>query len=129
MSHLVRRLFIALLIIAALAASFWWFSRPKPIAVVASEIDRGTVEASIANTRAGTVEACQRTKLSTIVGGRIEVLDVKEGDRVKKGQLLMKLWNDDQQAQSAGALRQGATARRGVAEACAKAANAEREAA
>ena len=53
MSHLVRRLFIALLIIAALAASFWWFSRPKPIAVVASEIDRGTVEASIANTRAG----------------------------------------------------------------------------
>ena len=43
MSHLVRRLFIALLIIAALTASFWWFSRPKPIAVVASEIDRGTM--------------------------------------------------------------------------------------
>ncbi len=129
MSHLVRRLFIALLIIAALAASFWWFSRPKPIAVVASEIDRGTVEASIANTRAGTVEACQRTKLSTIVGGRIEVLDVKEGDRVKKGQLLMKLWNDDQQAQSALALTQVATARQRVAEACAQAANAEREAA
>ncbi len=101
MSPLIRRTLIALAIIAALAASFWWFSRPKPIAVVASEIDRGTVEASIANTRAGTVEACQRTKLSTIVGGRIEVLDVKEGDRVKKGQLLMKLWNDDQQAQSA----------------------------
>ena len=128
MSHLVRRLFIALLIIAALAASFWWFSRPKPIAVVASEIDRGTVEASIANTRAGTVEACQRTKLSTIVGGRIEVLDVKEGDRVKKGQLLMKLWNDDQQAQSTLALAQVATARLRVTEACSQAANAEREA-
>ncbi len=128
MSHLIRRLLIALVIIAALIAAFWWFTRPKPIAIVAREIDRGTVEASIANTRAGTVEACQRTKLSTIIGGRIEVLDVKEGDRVKKGQLLMKLWNDDQQAQSALALTQVATARQRVAEACAQAANAEREA-
>ncbi len=129
MPVLIRRLLIALAIIAALAAAFWWFTRPKPIAVAASEIDRGKVESSIANTRAGTVEACQRTKLSTIVGGRIEVLDVKEGDRVKKGQLLMKLWNDDQQAQSALALTQVATARQRVAEACAQAANAEREAA
>ncbi|WP_305075018.1 efflux RND transporter periplasmic adaptor subunit [Propionivibrio sp.] len=128
MPVLIRRLLIALVIIAALAAAFWWFTRPKPIAVVASEIDRGTVEASIANTRAGTIEACQRTKLSTIMGGRIEVLDVKEGDRVKKGQLLMKLWNDDQQAQSALALTQVATARQRAAEACAQAANAEREA-
>ena len=128
MSPLIRRSLIALVIIAALTAAFWWFTRPKPIAVVASEIDRGTVESSIANTRAGTVEACQRTKLSTIIGGRIEVLDVKEGDRVKKGQLLMKLWNDDQQAQSALALTQVATARQRVAEACAQAANAEREA-
>lgn len=129
MSPLIRRSLIALAIVAALAAAFWWFTRPKPIAVVAREIDRGKVESSIANTRAGTVEACQRTKLSTIIGGRIEILAVKEGDRVKKGQLLMKLWNDDQQAQSTLALTQVATARQRVAEACAQAANAEREAA
>ncbi len=129
MSPLLRRILISLLVLAALAAAFWWFTRPKPIAVVAREIDRGKVESSIANTRAGTVEACQRTKLSTIIGGRIEVLNVKEGDRVKKGQLLMKLWNDDQQAQSTLALTQVATARQRVAEACAQAANAEREAA
>lgn len=129
MSPLIRRSLIALAIIAALAAAFWWLTRPKPIAVVAREIDRGKVESSIANTRAGTVEACQRTKLSTIVGGRIEILAVKEGDRVKKGQLLMKLWNDDQQAQSTLALTQVATARQRAAEACAQAANAKREAA
>jgi len=128
MPVLLRRLLIALVVIAVLAVAFWWFTRPKPIAVVASEIDRGTVESSIANTRAGTVEACQRTKLSTIMGGRIEVLAVKEGDRVKQGQLLMKLWNDDQQAQSTLALTQVATARQRVAEACAQAANAKREA-
>ena len=129
MSPLFRRILTSLLILAALAAAFWWFSRPKPIAVVAREIDRGKVESSIANTRAGTVEACQRTKLSTIIGGRIELLNVKEGDRVKKGQLLMKLWNDDQQAQSSLAQTQVVTARQRVVEACAQAVNAEREAA
>lgn len=129
MSPLLRRILVSLTILAALAAAFWWFTRPKPIAVVAREIDRGKVESSIANTRAGTVEACQRTKLSTIIGGRIEVLNVKEGDRVRKGQLLMKLWNDDQQAQSTLAQTQVVTARQRVAEACAQAANAEREAA
>ena len=129
MSPLFRRILISLLVLAALAAAFWWFTRPKPIAVIAREIDRGKVESSIANTRAGTVEACQRTKLSTIIGGRIEVLNVKEGDRVKKGQLLMKLWNDDQQAQSTLAQTQVVTARQRVTEACAQATNAEREAA
>ena len=69
-----------------------------------------------------------RTKLSPIVGGRIELLPVREGDRVRKGQLLMKLWNDDQQAQRALAQTQVATARQRVAEACAQATNAVREA-
>ncbi len=128
MSPLLRRSLIALAVIAALASLFWWFTRPKPIAVVVKEIERGKVESSIANTRAGTVEACLRTKLSTITGGRIELLSVKEGDRVKKGQLLMKLWNDDQQAQSTLAQTQVTTARQRVNEACAQAANAEREA-
>jgi len=127
-STLIRRLLIALLVVLLLAAGLWWVGRPKPVAVVLKEIDRGRVESSIANTRAGSVEACLRTKLSTILGGRIEVLAVKEGERVRKGQLLMKLWNDDQQAQSALALTQVETARRRADEACTVAANAEREA-
>ncbi|HRF12725.1 MAG: Macrolide-specific efflux protein MacA precursor [Candidatus Accumulibacter phosphatis] len=117
-----------LLVSLLIAAGVWWASRPKPVAVVLKEIERGLVESTIANTRAGTVEACQRTRLSTITGGRIEVLAVKEGDRVSKGQLLMKLWNDDQQAQSALAIAQATTARHHISEACAVAANAEREA-
>ena len=129
MSPLIRRSLIALVVIALSATGFWWIGRPKPIAVAVKEIDRGKVESSIANTRAGTVEACQRTKLSTIMGGRIELLAVKEGDRVKKGQLLMKLWNDDQQAQSTLAMTQVTTAQQRVNEACLQAANAEREAA
>jgi HlyD family secretion protein len=127
-SPLIRRLLIALAALLLLATGLWWAGRPKPVAVVFKEIDLGKVESSIANTRAGTVEACQRTKLSTIMGGRIELLAVKEGERVKKGQLLMKLWNDDQQAQSTLAMTQVETAKKRVAEACTVAANAEREA-
>ena len=113
----LRRGLIALAALAVAVAAVMWFGRSKPVSVVVAEVQRGKVEATIANTRAGAVETCQRAKLSTITGGRIEVLTVKEGDRVKKGQLLMKLWNDDQQAQQALAVAQldvAQTSRRGV---------------
>jgi HlyD family secretion protein len=128
-TRMIRRLLLALLVLCLLGAGIWWVKRPKPIAVVLTTIDQGRVESSIANTRAGSVEACLRTKLSATMGGRIEVMAVKEGDKVKKGQLLMKLWNDDQQAQSTLAQTQVETARKHVVEACTVAANAESEAA
>ena len=124
----MRRLAIALVVIVLLGGAVFALTRPKPLAVVVHEVGRGKVETTLANTRAGTVEACQRTKLSTIMGGRIEYLGVKEGDRVEKGQLLMKLWNDDQQAQANLAQTQIALAARRSDEACIAAGNAENEA-
>ena len=124
----MRRLVIALLTISILAAAAFWLSRPKPVTVTVASVGTGTVEATLANTRAGTVEACQRTKLSTIVGGRIEYLGVKEGDKVEKGQLLLKLWNDDQQASSTLAAAQVTLAAKRAEEVCIAATNAEKEA-
>ncbi len=123
-----RRLLLAVFALCLFGSGAWWVKRPKPVAVILTTIDEGRVESSIANTRAGSVEACLRTKLSATMGGRIEVMAVKEGDKVKKGQLLMKLWNDDQQAQSTLALTQVETARKHVVEACTVADNAESEA-
>jgi HlyD family secretion protein len=57
------------------------------------------VERSVANTRAGTVKACRRAKLSPSIGGQIAHLPVKEGDRVEEGELLLELWNNDLSAQ------------------------------
>lgn len=124
----MRRIVTIVALIVALGLAYAWLSRPKPIPVVLKEVAEGKVEATLANTRAGTVEACLRTKLSTIIGGRIEYLGVKEGDKVKKGQLLLKLWNDDQQAQATLAQTQVALAGRRVDEACLVAVNAEKEA-
>jgi HlyD family secretion protein len=123
-----RRLLVVALIVAALVAAFFWATRPKPIPVTLKEVDRGRVEATLANTRAGEVTACNRTKLSTILGGRIDILAVKEGDHVKKGQLLLKLWNEDQRAQQTLADAQLDQARKQVGEACTVADNASREA-
>lgn len=124
----LRRAVPLVALAALVGVGVWWARMPKPVAVVVAEVGPGRVESSVANTRAGTVEACQRTKLSTTMGGRIEVLAVKEGQRVRKGQLLMKLWNDDQQAQSAVAQAQVATATKRVQEVCTMADNAQREA-
>lgn len=129
MPPLLRRLALPLVLLALAGATGWWLSRPKPIPVVLESVGRGRVEASLSNTRAGEVEACQRAKLSTIQGGRIEYLGVHEGDRVVAGQVLMRLWNEDQQAQLNVARSQLESARKRVGEACNTAQNAAREAA
>ena len=127
-SFLLRRVLPVLLVVGIAAGLFFWKTQAKPVAVVLKSVDRGKVEATVVNTRAGTVEACQRTKLSTIMGGRIEYLGVKEGDKVKKGQLLLKLWNDDQKAQQTLAEAQRAMSAQRVKEACTTAASSRREA-
>lgn len=122
------RLLILLIAAGLLGSATWWFSRPVPIGVTVHEVGRGRVESSISNTRAGALEACQRTRLSTIVGGKIDSLLVKEGDRVEAGQVLMRLWSADLDARLAVNRAQLDTVTRRVHEACTLADNAEREA-
>jgi len=124
----MRRIAIIITLIIATAAALWWFNRPEAIAVALVEVALGKVESTVANTRAGSVEACQRTRLSPISGGRIAYLGVKKGDQVKKGQVLLRLWNEDQQAQNYLAKTQVAGSRQRVAEVCAMADNAARDA-
>jgi HlyD family secretion protein len=118
MSPLIRRSLIAIAIVAALAAAFWWIGRPKPIAVTVKEIDRGNrrIEHRQHARRHGRGLPAHQ---AVDDHGRPHRGAGGQGRRpVQKGQLLMKLWNDDQQAQSTLALAQVATARQRVTEAC-----------
>ncbi|MBM4219893.1 MAG: efflux RND transporter periplasmic adaptor subunit [Gammaproteobacteria bacterium] len=125
----VLRWLIPIAIAAAAAAAVWQATRPKPVAVLATAADAGRVESTVANTRAGSVSACRRAKLAPPLGGRIEKLAVREGDRVKRGQLLLQLWNDDLAAREGVSREQLGAARSHVTEACLMADNAQREAA
>lgn len=128
-SRTVRRIVLAVLILSLVAGVIWWATRPKPIAVVVTAVEVGRVETTVANTRAGSVAACRRAKLAPPLGGRIEKLHVREGDRVKAGQLLVELWNDDLAAREHISIEQRATAQARVREACLLADTATREAA
>src|SRR5512139_3613965 len=121
------RLVIVVLTVAALAYAGWHFTRPQPPEVELATVARGPVEATVVNTRAGTVKACRRARLAPVAGGQIVKLWVKEGDRVKAGQPLLELWNRDLAAQRELATRQLATSEERRREACIMADNAERD--
>ncbi len=115
---LVVGLAIALALIVLLAAGVWHFTRPKPVAVTVAVADAGRVEQTVANTRAGSVMPCRRAKLAPPAGGRIARLNVKEGDRVRPGQVLLTLWDDDVAARERIARQQLLTAKAHVREVC-----------
>ena len=112
------KLFIILAIVVFLVIFISIGSRDKPIPVQLHTITIGLVESTVANTRAGTVKACRRAKLAPVMGGRVTVLAVKEGDKVKQDQLLMELWNDDLRAQVDLAKREHQASKQMAIEAC-----------
>ena len=119
-----------LLIIVSLfivAAIYWQLNREEVVAVRLTKVEQGRVEATVANTRAGTIKACQRSRLSMPTGGQVADLLVDEGDRVEKGQVLIQLWNDDQQARVAEAGTRVTVAQESVKESCHNAALDARE--
>ncbi|WP_374566181.1 efflux RND transporter periplasmic adaptor subunit [Nitrosomonas sp.] len=110
-----------------LAAAAWHYTRPKPLEVDVAVITTGSVEATVVNTRAGTIKSCQRSNLAPITGGQIAKIRVKEGDHVQQGQVLLELWNQDLVAQRELAQRQLAMAQERRRETCILAENARRE--
>jgi HlyD family secretion protein len=119
---------IVALFVAAVGALIWFYTRSEPIEVVVSPVEKGTVERTVANTRAGTVKACRRAKLSPSIGGQIATLPIREGDTVKAGELLLELWNKDLVAETKLAQREANTAKAHARAVCLKADVAQREA-
>lgn len=124
----VRRTIIGVIIIALIAAVALRLTREEPVAVVIKTVDTGRVEATVANTRAGTVKACRRARLSPETGGQIAKLWVREGDRVESGKILLELWNADRRASLDLAESEARAAAAQVDEACLVADEAQREA-
>lgn len=123
-----KNLLILLLVAGVVAVSVWKFTRPKPVAVLVKKVEMGRVEDTVANTRAGTVNACRRARLAPVLGGQIAKLPVHEGEQVKAGQVLMELWNIDRAAELLLAQREASAAQARAEEACVTASVATSEA-
>lgn len=128
MGKTLWRWLIALAVMAGIVLLVIWLRRPDPIPVTVQTVTKGTVETTVSNTRAGTVTACRRAKLSPSIGGQIAELPIAEGDHVKQGQLLLSLWNDDIAAEAELARRESQAAKATARAACLNAREAQRDA-
>lgn len=126
-SKRIRRWLMLLVTVVVIVIAYSYLNRPRPIKVALYEVAAGEVKASVANTRAGTVKACRRARMSPAMGGQIAGLPAREGAQVKQGDILMELWNEDLKAQLALTQRETDASRAGTGEACATADVAERE--
>src|SRR5512143_653294 len=127
----VRRLWTRLAAVAALVAvvvilRFTVFA-PDPVAVRVVAAQRGLVEETVTNSRAGTVKARRRAKLAPETGGRVVSLPHRRGSRVRRGEVLLRIEDSLQQAQHKVAEGDLATATAQRDQACLAAARADRE--
>lgn len=96
------RTFWIVLALAGIAIGGSWYykhTHPDIITVRVTTVDRGRVEATVSNTRAGTIKACRRAKLSPVIGGQITAIPHSEGSRVQKGEELLTLDTTDTEAE------------------------------
>jgi len=117
---------VALLVLAGVALRYTIF-KTQPVEVTVFRVARGLVEDTVTNSKAGTVKTRQRATLSPEIGGRVSELPVREGDRVKRGQILMRIASDDYEARVTLQELSLKAARAGRREACLRADQAERD--
>ncbi|MFQ5469958.1 MAG: efflux RND transporter periplasmic adaptor subunit [Gammaproteobacteria bacterium] len=123
-----RNFTVLTIILIAGIASILFLTRDKPIPVLVKKVESGQVESTVTNTRAGTVKACRRARLSPAMGGQISRLNAHEGDFVEKGDVLIELWNDDVAARVRLAESEAIAAKANATQACLIADEAAREA-
>ncbi len=121
-----RGLVAGALVLAAIVLRATYF-RPEPVPVTVVAAARGPVEETVAGSRAGTVKSRRRATLSPEVGGRVERLSVKKGERVKKGDVLVTIVSEDVRAQLTLAEKSLVVAEASEREACRAADQARRD--
>ncbi len=127
MRRIPRWLVILLAVAAAALVLRFTVLRPRPVSVEAARVEPGVVEETITNTRAGTVKARLRARLSPQLGGLVVGIPHRKGGRVSAGDLVLKLEDSVQQAQVRLAEEQVRAARAQANEACLAAELAEKE--
>jgi HlyD family secretion protein len=125
-----RWIFRGVLLIALVASAFVLratYFAPQPVEVEVVAAERGKVEATVTNSKAGTVKARRRAHLSTEVGGRVIELPHRQGDAVRQGDPLVRLDESSYQARLEQARRELEAAEARRDQTCLEADHAARE--
>jgi HlyD family secretion protein len=72
---------------------------PDPVVVKVVRVERAPVEATITNSKAGTIRARRRAKLSAESGGRVVSIAKREGEWVKQDEVILHLNDASARAQ------------------------------
>ncbi len=98
------KILIVILLVGALGAGGWFYSQRQlagAVPQVSTKVDTAVIETrniKFAINAAGDITPAEQVSVRPEVNGKIEVLPVDVGDRVKSGQLLFKL--DDRELQT-----------------------------
>lgn len=127
MTKWIIRLVLLAAIVGGVVALRATVFAPEPLVVTVVAVERGRVEATLTNSKAGTVKARRRAKLSPGTSGIVIELPVQRGQHVKAGDLLLRLDDEAERAQVALAERAVEVAEANNRKACVRADRALRE--
>jgi HlyD family secretion protein len=123
----LRRILILAAIIAVIVLLRLVVFRPPPVPVTVFTVERGRVEETVVNFRAGTVESRLHSEMSPGISGLVTAIPVEKGARVDEGQTLLRLDDSEYRHQVALAGRSVDAAQAAAEQACLTAAQAERD--
>ena len=94
----MKKLLVAIVFVAIVVAGyFYWQKRngadPGELSLETVRVEKGTIENKVLST--GTIEPYTRVEVSASVSGRIDEVEVDEGDLVKKGDILAWISSED----------------------------------
>ncbi len=99
MNRWVKRLLILGGVVAVIVVLRLTVFRPAPVPVTVYTLVRGRVEDTVVNSRAGTIKSRRRAQMSPGIAGLVKAIPAKKGETVKKGQVLLRLDDEEYRAQ------------------------------
>lgn len=91
MTTRTKRLLYSGIIVAIIALLVFLFYRRNIIEVQVSVVKKGPIERTITGVSSGTVEPLRRVKLQPLLPLKVKEVNSREGDRVRKGDIIVKL--------------------------------------
>ncbi|MBI5756502.1 MAG: efflux RND transporter periplasmic adaptor subunit [Nitrospirae bacterium] len=95
MTTRTKRFLYGVIILSVIAIVVFLFYRRNIVVVEVVVVKRGKIERTITGVSSGTVEPLRRVRLQPLLPLKIKEVNFKEGDRVKKGDVIVKL-NDSE---------------------------------